>query len=71
MFYHIKIACYHPTVFQTSTSIGCNILVVYVDDILVIGSDIVDITRVNAYLYRYLTIWDLGTDNMLIRHENI
>ena len=50
-----------PIVFQTSTSVGCIILTVYVDDILIIGSDIVGFTRVKDYLHQYLTIQDLGT----------
>ena len=40
-----------PIVFRTSTSAGCIILAVYVDDILITGSNIVGITRVNGYLH--------------------
>ena len=50
-----------PTVFSTSTFSGCIILVVYVDDIHVIGNDNVGITRVKAYLHQHLTIRDIGT----------
>ena len=45
-----------PTIFQTSTFAGCIILVVYVNDILIIGRDIASITRVKAYLHWHLTI---------------
>ena len=55
-----------PTIFQTSTSVGCIILDVCVDDILVIESDIDGITQVKAYLYRYLTIQDQGTLNYFL-----
>ena len=50
-----------PYCFQTSNFSGWIILAVYVDDVLVIGSDITNITRVKDYLHQYLTIWDLGT----------
>ena len=45
-----------PTIFQTSTFAGCIILVVYVNDILIIGRDITSITSVKAYLHWHLTI---------------
>ena len=45
-----------PTIYHTSTSIGCIILVVYVGDILVSRSNIAGITQVNAYLNQHLTI---------------
>ena len=44
-----------PTIFRTSTSARCIILVVYVD-ILKIWSKISGITRVKAYFHRSLTI---------------
>ena len=50
-----------PNVFQTSTSDGCIILVVYVNDILVIWSNIAGISQVKDYLHWYLPIWDLGS----------
>ena len=58
-----------PTVFQTSPSAGCIILVVYVDDILITGSNIAGITRVKDYLHRYLTIQDLGTPKYFLGIE--
>ena len=45
-----------PSVFQTSNSTRCIILVVYVNDILIIGSNIVGITQIKASLNRHLTI---------------
>ena len=57
------------TVFQTSTFVGCIILVVYVNDILVTGSENAGITRVKDYLNRYLTTWDLGTPKYLLGIE--
>ena len=43
-----------PNVFQTSTSVGCIILVIYVEDILVTMSDIAGIAFVKAYLHDIL-----------------
>ena len=51
----------HPTVFHTSSSVRCIILAVYIDDILITWSDIIDITWDMGYLHRYLTIRDLST----------
>ena len=58
-----------PTVFRTSTSTGCIILDVYVDDILITGSDIAGTTRVKGYLHRYFTIRDLSTPKYLLGIE--
>ena len=58
-----------PTIFLTSTSTGCTILALEVDDILVTRSDIASITRVKAYLHRYFTIQDLGTPKYFLGIE--
>ena len=50
-----------PNVFRTSTFDECIILAIYVDDIFLIGNDILCITRVKVYLHQHLTIRDLGT----------
>ena len=50
-----------PNIFQTSTFTRYIILAIYLDDILLSERDISSITRVKAYLHRYLTIRDLGT----------
>ena len=47
-----------PTIFLTSISTRCIILIVNVHDILLIKSNI---ARVKAYLHWHLTIQDLGT----------
>ena len=65
-----------PIVFHTSTFVTCIILVVYVDDILIIGSNISGITQGKGYLHRYLTIQDVGYPKyflgieLLIGHES-
>ena len=49
-----------------STSVGCIILAIYVDHI---GRNIFGITRVKAYLPRYLTFQDLGTPKYFLGIE--
>ena len=58
-----------PNVIQTSTSVGCIILAIYVDDILVTMSDIASIAFVKAYLHRHLIIQDLGYPKYLMGIE--
>ena len=43
-------------IFQPSNLIGCFVLAMYVDDILVMGSDDIGIAPIKAYLHRHLNI---------------
>ena len=58
-----------PTVFRKHTSAGSILLAVYVDDILVIGSDTTGISQVKSHLQKHLNIRDLGTPKYFLGIE--
>ena len=58
-----------PTVFRKHTSAGSIILAIYVDDILVTGSDTTGISQVKSHLQKHLNIRDLGTPKYFLGIE--
>ncbi|XP_078447656.1 uncharacterized protein LOC144716399 [Wolffia australiana] len=58
-----------PKVFRRHGPTGTVILAVYVDDILLTGSDHAGIAQVKAYLHQHLTIRDLGTPKYFLGIE--
>ena len=55
--------------FRSHSSAGTVILAVYVDDILLTGSDSARLSRIKAYLHQHLTIRDLGTPKYFLGIE--
>ncbi|XP_078445042.1 uncharacterized protein LOC144714219 [Wolffia australiana] len=58
-----------PTVFRRHGSKGTVILAVYVDDILLTGSDHAGLAQEKHYLHQHLTIRDLGTPKYFLSIE--
>ena len=50
-----------PTMMHKKTSASCGVLAIYVDDILLIGSDEAGISTINASLQTHLAKRDLRT----------
>lgn len=51
------------------TANGCVILVVYMDDMIMIGSDMTSIQDIMIFLQEHLDIWDLGTPKYFLSIE--
>jgi len=57
------------SVFVCHTKSGSVILAVYVDDILLIGSDSVALVEIKEYLIRYFMTKDMGKPRYFLRIE--
>ena len=60
---------FDPTVMCKTTLVGYVVLAIYVNVILVIGSDEADISSIKAYLLTHFALHDLQTPRYFLRIE--